>query len=177
MGSADPEDWAAISQWVNAKDRFFAMQSGERVPIGARWASLSVHELGGLTLTSGQIGACDPFVFLDGCPSFVEVEPGTYQVFVTIADIEGDAPGWVEAYMTLCLDPDASEVRHERLQDGFGVDAWTDESWRYTQTGGTAREGQSRHLDLLLRRREPHRHLGSEARSGEVAGGDHAGRR
>ena len=125
MGSADPEDWAAISQWVNAKDRFFAMQSGERVPIGARWASLSVHELGGLTLTSGQIGACDPFVFLDGCPSFVEVEPGTYQVFVTIADIEGDAPDWVEAYMTLCLDPDASEVRHERLQEGFGVDAGT----------------------------------------------------
>ncbi|MEZ4460898.1 MAG: DUF4241 domain-containing protein [bacterium] len=125
MGSADPEDWAAISQWVNAKDRFFAMQSGARVPIGARWASLSVHELGSLTLTSGQLGACDPFVFLDGCPSFVEVEPGTYPVFVTIADIEGDAPDWVEAYVTLRLDPDATEVRHERLDEGFGVDAGT----------------------------------------------------
>jgi hypothetical protein len=125
MGSGDIEDWAAIRDWLDAHGKFFALSDGKRVPAGRKWAVLSVADLGELHLRSGELGACDPFVFLEGCESWVTLEPGNYPVKLTLADLSSDADGsdMVEAYVTLLVDPHAEEVWQKVLPGGIGVDA------------------------------------------------------
>lgn len=127
MGSADPEDWAAIRAWLDARGGWFALAAGQRVPVGPRWGVLSVVDLGALNLPTGALGACDPFVFLEGCPAWVQLPPGRYPVRLTIADLSAaqDGSDVVEAYVTLLVDPAAEEVRREVLDGGIGVDAGT----------------------------------------------------
>jgi hypothetical protein len=125
MGSADPEDWTAIRDWLDAQGRWFALAAGQRVPVGAGWATLAVIDLGELHLPSGQIGACDPFMGLGEGAAWLTVPPGRYPVKLTIAQ-KGLLDAY-EAYLTLLVDPDADEVRREERQDdnwgGIGVDA------------------------------------------------------
>ncbi len=125
MGSGDIEDWKAIRDWLDAHGKFFALVDGKRVPVGRRWAVLSVADLGELHLSSGELGACDPFVFLEGCESWVTLEPGNYPVKVTLADLSPDTDGsdMVEAYVTLLVDAQAEEVWQKVLPGGIGVDA------------------------------------------------------
>lgn len=65
---------------------------------------LHVIELGTLKVNSGRLLACDPFVYLtDGL--VVDLEPGTYPVRVTVADVseEQDGSHLREAYLSLVL--------------------------------------------------------------------------
>lgn len=65
---------------------------------------LDVIDLGSLKVNSGRLVACDPFVtLLDG--AVVEVEPGTYPVRVTVADVSEaqDGSHLREAYLSLVL--------------------------------------------------------------------------
>jgi hypothetical protein len=76
---------------------------------------LRVVDCGFLTLPSGRLVACDPFVFLqpEGNPH-IQVAPGRYPVFVTVADVSGadDRSHEREAYMTVVLsDPPELERR------------------------------------------------------------------
>lgn len=131
MGSADPDDHASLVAFIRARDKWFALAAGERVPVGARWGVLSVVDLGELNLPSGELGACDPYVFLDGCEAWLTLPPGRYPVKVSVADLspQQDGSDRVEAYVTLLVDPDAEEARQETLQGsdwgGVGVDAGT----------------------------------------------------
>lgn len=74
---------------------------------------LSVMDCGKLHLPTGQLVACDPFVFLDKTdnPS-VAVPPGDYPVRVTLADVSDKSDGshMREAYATLLIDETATEV-------------------------------------------------------------------
>ncbi len=66
---------------------------------------LHVIDLGTLKVSSGRLLACDPFTTLpDGL--VVELEPGTYPVRVTVADVSEDQDGshLREAYLSLVLE-------------------------------------------------------------------------
>jgi len=91
-----------------------AMRNGLSAPIeGGAAYPLSVVDCGPLTMPTGKLVACDPFVFLrkEDMPA-VHLDPGTYPVCVTIADVsdakDGSHPR--EAYATLLLDSAAEEV-------------------------------------------------------------------
>jgi hypothetical protein len=65
---------------------------------------LEVLELGALSVPSGRLLACDPFVTMpEGV--IVEIPPGVYPVKVTIADVsdEQDASHLREAYLSLLI--------------------------------------------------------------------------
>ncbi|GAA1475378.1 DUF4241 domain-containing protein [Corynebacterium felinum] len=66
---------------------------------------LSQIPLGSLTITSGAIRACDPFVDIESSLQF-PAPNGTFEVIVTIAHItEGKKPHLREAYLSLIFDP------------------------------------------------------------------------
>ena len=73
-------------------------------PKGPHTYRLHVMDLGALKLNSGRLLACDPFVTLpDGV--VIELEPGTYPVRVTMADVSEaqDGSHLREAYLSLVL--------------------------------------------------------------------------
>jgi hypothetical protein len=47
--------------------------------------TLRLHSLGELVLTTGNVVACDPFVFPETLPFAVHVPPGRYSVIVSVA--------------------------------------------------------------------------------------------
>jgi hypothetical protein len=118
------EDWQAVR-----RGRWFALEDGKQAPVGDGLGLLRVVDLGEVNLVSGAVGACDPFVRLDACPTWVTVKPGRYPVKLTIADVSPDHDGsdLVEAFVTLLVDPQAEEVHREMLEaeswGGIGVDA------------------------------------------------------
>ena len=101
MAYPNVEFWSALraGNYVAANDEFFV---------------LSVVACGWLLVPTGQLVACDPFVFLrsENNPC-VLVPPGRYRVFVTLADVSGTGDGseMREAYATLVLDEAAIEVK------------------------------------------------------------------
>lgn len=90
---------------------------------------MRVVDLGILRLPSGELEACDPFVGLGCGTGWASVEPGDYNVKVTLADLSeaSDGSDLIEAYLTVVVDEQAEEVRREvlRAEDwgGIGVDA------------------------------------------------------
>jgi Protein of unknown function (DUF4241) len=120
-------------------ENFYAGRTG-RVTVDSSSYDLSVTGLGQLQVPSGRLGASDPFVNLDE-PFVTEVPPGSYPVFVTVADVSEDLDGshLREAYLSLVVSPGVV-ARVENVvpeggtepgedQDGFfygiGVDAGT----------------------------------------------------
>lgn len=98
---------------------------------------LSVVDCGRLRLPTGQLVACDPFVFLtkSGDPA-VAVPPGDYAVKVTLADVSSKSDGSHvrEAYATLLIDETAAEVSRRiitPLPDGETADPEIDEDGDY----------------------------------------------
>ena len=104
---------------------------------------LWVVDCGELTLPSGKLVACDPFVFLQMSDNpHVLVPPGRYPVSVTLADVSENLDGSHirEAYATVRMVNGIEAYRqaltlarhgesHEPLKDdefsGFGVDSGT----------------------------------------------------
>jgi hypothetical protein len=79
---------------------------------GERQYRLHVIGLGELRVDSGRLLACDPFVTLpEGVVA--EIDPGTYPVSVTVADVSEDQNGshLREAYLSLVISEAASD-RH-----------------------------------------------------------------
>ena len=115
---------------------FYAMRQGEATQIDGLPARLSVVPLGELRVPSGLLEASDPFMALGDGPVF-ELEPGSYQTFVTVADIspEQDGSHTREAYLSLIVAEGivatveaASSVRGAPARDeywGVGVDTGT----------------------------------------------------
>lgn len=60
---------------------------------GPQNATISTHQIGELTLTSGRIIACDPLI-LPGARYHLKktVKPGRYPVIVSVADFQPAAP-------------------------------------------------------------------------------------
>ena len=117
----EPEDHAALVAWQQAQGRWYALADGERAPLFNQWARLKLINLGLLHLPSGAIGACDPYVFLEGVAACAHVAPGDYPVRLTLAELPEES---LEAYLSLVLDPDADEVRRDEVRS-VGVDAGT----------------------------------------------------
>jgi len=98
---------------------------------------LSLVDCGWLTMPTGRLVACDPFVCLEktGNPH-VLVPPGRYRVVVTLADVSGSGDGshFREAYATLILDEAATEVKRRMitpLSDGASCPAEMTEEGDY----------------------------------------------
>ncbi len=123
-----------------------ALQDGSEVDVDNKTYKLSIVPCGELIMPSGRLVACDPFAGLTKEQNvFVQLPAGRYPVTATLADVSGmyDGSHMREAYLTLLLDKDASEVRrriitpllgeeeptHEMENDGsyhgFPVDAGT----------------------------------------------------
>ncbi|MBO0610351.1 DUF4241 domain-containing protein [Myceligenerans salitolerans] len=114
---------------------FFALQGGR--PEGCAYPQ-TFHELGVLHVPSGRLEASDPYVSL-GAGCTVPVPPGSYPVFVTVADVSEAADGSHprESYLSVVLHDDApvAAVRlgvpegerapGEGVWYGVGVDAGT----------------------------------------------------
>lgn len=83
---------------------FYAMRTGEAQQTDGSPATLRVAPLGMLEVPSGLLEASDPFVTLGEGP-VLEVEPGSYEAFVTIADVseEQDGSHEREAYLSIVL--------------------------------------------------------------------------
>ncbi len=83
---------------------FYAMRTGAATQPDGGPATLRVAELGRLRVASGMLEASDPFVTLGDGPVF-DIEPGSYEVFVTIADVseKQDGSHEREAYLSLLL--------------------------------------------------------------------------
>jgi hypothetical protein len=90
---------------------FYALREGAATQPDGGPCRLTTHDLGTLRARSGQVGACDPFVYLSD-PAVEEVPPGDYPVRVTVADVSEAADGshLREAYLSLVLS-DAPSVR------------------------------------------------------------------
>jgi len=56
----DPKECKDLESKREAQGGWFALSDGARVPVGPRWAVLSVAELGTLGLVSKQLTACNP---------------------------------------------------------------------------------------------------------------------
>ena len=104
-----------------------ALCDGRRIPTGedAEFYLLSVADCGELVVPTGKLLACDPFAFMRPAGNLcVDVPPGRYPVFVTLADVSGvgDGSHMREAYATLLLDSAAEEASRRiitPLSDGF----------------------------------------------------------
>ena len=85
-------------------DDFHALRTGQVAQPDGAVATLTVRDLGDLQVTSGRLAACDPFVNLVD-PLVTLVEPGTYPVRVTVADVseEQDGSHLREAFLSLIL--------------------------------------------------------------------------
>lgn len=118
-------------------DDFHALRTGAVTQPDGSPALLTVHDLGLLNVESGRLGACDPFVQLDA-PLVTGIEPGTYPVRVTVADVsdEQDGSHLREAFLSVVLaegtpvrvDPAESETDGPPPAGewfGVGVDAGT----------------------------------------------------
>ncbi|MFT3943436.1 MAG: DUF4241 domain-containing protein [Ancrocorticia sp.] len=91
---------------------FYAMRSGAVTQPDGSPATLRVVPLGVLELPSGQLEASDPFVMLGQGP-VLDIGPGSYEAFVTIADVseQQDGSHEREAYLSIVLrDGVVSEV-------------------------------------------------------------------
>ncbi|HEX8244316.1 MAG TPA: DUF4241 domain-containing protein [Longimicrobium sp.] len=89
-----------------------AMRHGLRIEVNGDPYVLEVVDCGTLQAPHGQLVACDPFVTLEPENNlFIPIPPGTYPVYVTVADVSGvgDGSHLREAYATLVL-RDAEEV-------------------------------------------------------------------
>jgi hypothetical protein len=118
-------------------DDFHALTTGSVTQPDGAPATLSVRDLGLLKVESGRLGACDPFVQLDA-PLVTRVEPGTYPVRLTMADVSEDQDGsdLREAFLSLVIaEGTTASVEPARSEDagsppvgewfGVGVDAGT----------------------------------------------------
>lgn len=110
-------DWKALSEGDHA--------------VNGHLYRLRVVDCGELSLPSGQLAVCDPFVGMrrGGNPK-VELPPGRYRVRVTLADVcEGGGSDLCAAYASLLLSsaPDlpSRETRRELLIPGFPVSSGT----------------------------------------------------
>jgi hypothetical protein len=120
------------------------MRDGLQVDVDDTTYTTQVVDCGALVAPYGKLIACDPFVFLyDLDQPFIAIPPGTYPIYVTIADVnlEGDGSDLREAYATLILDTAPEHIRRiitplasgevaapEMVgdsYDGFPVDAGT----------------------------------------------------
>lgn len=98
---------------------------------------LSVVDCGRLNMPSGQLVACDPFVFMDKTDNpAIAVPPGAYAVKVTLADVseKSDGSHMREAYATLLIDETAEEVTRRiitPLPDGTSADPEIDDDGEF----------------------------------------------
>ena len=111
------------------QQHWYALADGALVPqtLGGS-ARLEVVDLGLLHLPTGALGACDAFVAFEHPMVVAHVKPGAYPVRLTRGDVRlrPDEPEHVrECYLTVLLDPDATEVRREEFDGAIGVDAGT----------------------------------------------------
>lgn len=83
---------------------FYALRPGPATQPDGAPCRLTVHDLGTLRVSSGRLGACDPFVFLDD-PAVEDVPPGDHRVVLTLADVSdaGDGSHPREAYLSVVL--------------------------------------------------------------------------
>ena len=83
---------------------FYAMRTGEAQQTDGSPATLRVVPLGMLEVPSGLLEASDPFVTLGEGP-VLDVGPGSYEAFVTVADVseEQDGSHEREAYLSIVL--------------------------------------------------------------------------
>src|SRR5215510_8600988 len=105
MAYPNVEFWSALREgnFVRDSDGFYV---------------LSLVDCGWLTMPTGRLVACDPFVCLErGGNPCVLVPPGRYRVVVTLADVSGSGDGshMREAYATLMLDEAATEVTRRMI--------------------------------------------------------------
>src|SRR5262245_61657802 len=110
-------DWKALSEGDHA--------------VNGHLYRLRVVDCGELSLPSGRLAVCDPFVGMrrGGNPQ-VDLPPGRYQVRVTLADVcEGGGSDLCAAYASLLLSsapgPPSSETRRELLIPSFPVSSGT----------------------------------------------------
>ena len=98
----------------------FALQSGSAPLASGRLGKLTVTDLGMVRIPSGNLGACDPFAYLED-PVIVQIPPGDYPVYVTVADVsdEQDGSHMREAYLSLVIsDATATQVEAAPSVDG-----------------------------------------------------------
>jgi len=103
---------------MNIEDHY-ALSSGSAPLADGRDGAVTVHDLGILRVPSGQLGASDPFVFLDES-LVIPIPPGDYPVRVTVADVseEQDGSHLREAYLSVVL----SEAESHTVGAAQGVD-------------------------------------------------------
>lgn len=124
-------EWAALQERI--------------VAVGNEKMALSTVSCGKLMLSSGKLIVCDPFAGLRKSDNpYVLVQPGEYEVLVTMADVSDELDGshMREAYASLIIDAGATEVKRRLLEPssngiasekklaageffGYGVDAGT----------------------------------------------------
>lgn len=85
-------------------DDFHALTVGTLRQPDATTVTLQVRDLGHLAVPSGRLAACDPFVTLTS-PFVTSIDPGTYPVRVTVADVSEHQDGshLREAFLTVVL--------------------------------------------------------------------------
>ncbi len=116
---------------------FYAMRSGAVTQPDGSPATLRVVPLGLLEVPSGLVEASDPFVSLGEGP-VLDIGPGSYEVFVTIADVseEQDGSHEREAYLSIVLrDGVVSEVGTVSLEEESDEDP--DSYWGVPVDAGT----------------------------------------
>ncbi len=114
---------------------FRALRPGPVEVDGRTW-SLTVHELGVLRVPSGRLEASDPFVTLGEGP-VVDIPPGDYPAFVTVADVSDaqDGSHLREAYLSLRLAEGEVAKVEAATSDGEELDE--DEFWLVPVDAGT----------------------------------------
>ncbi|MFI5735944.1 DUF4241 domain-containing protein [Kribbella sp. NPDC051587] len=114
---------------------FRALRPGPVEVDGRTW-SLTVHELGVLRVPSGRLEASDPFVTLGEGP-VVDVPPGDYPAFVTVADVSDaqDGSHLREAYLSLLV-AEGEVARVEAATSG-DEELGEDEFWLVPVDAGT----------------------------------------
>lgn len=92
---------ARYDRGMTRVEEIFAGRTG-RIEVDGSSFELSVVPLGEVRVPSGWLGAADPFVSLDD-PLSTSVPPGTYPVYVTLADLSEELDGshLREAYLSV----------------------------------------------------------------------------
>ncbi|MEL6978683.1 MAG: DUF4241 domain-containing protein [Pseudomonadota bacterium] len=122
-----------------------ALRGGASASVGEDVFNLSTVDCGTLSLPSGKLFACDPFVVMERGGNFaVNAPPGEHKVIVTLADVSkpGEPEHIREAYATILFNPAAAETTRRIITPsaegptppemdaeggyiGFGVDTGT----------------------------------------------------
>ena len=118
---------------------FYAMRSGAVTQTDGSPAVLRVVPLGLLEVPSGLLEASDPFVTLGEGP-VLDIEPGSYETFVTIADVseKQDGSHEREAYLSIVLrDGVVSSVGTISLGDESESESESGSYWGVAVDAGT----------------------------------------